>query len=217
MTAEDHQAGKMLPCGVCGQLAIVPQLAPRRPEPPANRQEVERPARTPVASPPSPSLLEEAYLADKGQLRRVRWLAMWLSLVTLFDVSPAVFHVMTQSPATWAWLVLLVAMLQGVFIVWMVATPDWAALRVVMLFFFLVAVGYALVAFRLTGSEVLPWGLDPVRREAPQWCVSAFLVTGLGAYLCGYVSSKWHRAFKLEMSLRAARSATRARSVCARS
>ncbi|MEN6495509.1 MAG: hypothetical protein ABFD16_14605 [Thermoguttaceae bacterium] len=206
LTAEDHQAGKAMSCVVCGQLAIVPQLAPSTPQPPATRQNAaERSPKEPAAAPPSPALFQEAYRADAGKLHRVRWLAMWLSLVILFDVAPAVLHAMPQPAPTWVWLVLLSTVLQGVFIAWMVATPDWATLRVVTLFFLLVALGYGLVAVWVTGSESPPWGLDSVYRWAPRWCVSAFLITSLGAYLCGHVSSKWHRAFKLEMAMKATR------------
>lgn len=108
----------------------------------------------------------------------------------------------------WVWLVFFVAMLEGAFTVWMTVTPDGATLRVVMLFFLLVAIGYALLAVYSLGvssDASLPWGLDSVRPWVSRWCTSVLLVTALGSYLCGHVSMKWRRAFKLQRAQRSAR------------
>lgn len=113
----------------------------------------------------------------------------------------------------WVWLVLFVTMLEGVFTVWMTVTPDWATLRVVMLFFLLVAIGYGLMAVYALGispDRSLPWGLDSVRPWVSRWCTSVLLLTALGAYLCGHVSVKWRRAFKLERVQKLARRHTAA-------
>lgn len=149
----------------------------------------------------------DAYKASRGRLELVRWLALGLLLATFFGAAPAVLYFRVQPTPMWVWLVFFITMLQGGFIAWMVVTPDWATLRVVMLFLLLVAFGYGLTVLRvltLGPDEPMPWGLDAVRPWVSHWCTSVLLVTTLGAYLCGYLSAKWRRAFKLEMAQKAA-------------
>jgi hypothetical protein len=132
-------------------------------------------------------------------------LAFALSLAAIFGVVPAVLHFRPPPAPVWVWLVLFVALLEGAFTVWMIVTPDWATLRVVMLLLLVVAIGYGLVAVDSLGvfsNESLPWGLDSVRPWVARWCTSVLLVTALGAYLCGHISRKWRRAFKLQRAHR---------------
>lgn len=157
---------------------------------------------------PLASILEIAYQADPSKLRLVRWLAVMLGFVTAFTAAPAVVYFPAQPAPPWVWLVLFGSTVQGLFLVWMLATPDWASLRIAMGLFLLVAIGYGLMTLRVTGvppDEHLPLGLDPVRQWASHWCTAVVLVMSLGAYLCGHFSHKWRRSFRVEMALRAAR------------
>lgn len=170
--------------------------------------EATAPSSADTGAPPAAIAWQDAYRAEPDKFPLVVWLALGLGLVAMFGATPAMLHFRAQPAPTWVWLAMFAAVLQGLFIVWMVVTPDWATLRVVTLFFLLVALGYGLVTLRALGAsldEPLPWGLDSVRPWAPRWCASVLLITTLGAYLCGHLSVRWRRAFKLGQAVKSAR------------
>ncbi len=195
-----------------GMTTPIPPPPPPPAEPPSSEPlpsvEGRPPAAASVTSPTVGLPWRGAYKASRERLELVRWLALGLLLATFFGAVPAVLYFRVQPTPVWVWLVLFVTMLQGGFIAWMVVTPDWATLRVVMLFLLLVAMGYGLMVLRALGiasDEPWPWGLDAVRPWIAHWCTSVLLITTLGAYLCGHLSAKWRRAFKLEMAKQAVR------------
>jgi hypothetical protein len=168
--------------------------APSPPPPPP----VEPPIPPAHASQTPPAAPENAYRADAAKLVMVRWLAGFLGLLVAFSVAPAVMHVRLQGSPPWVWIVLLVAAVEGVFLIWLLVTPDWASLRVLMLVFFLAAIGYGamtVLAINTPPGRPLAWGLEPIRRWVPRWSASVLLISALAAYLCGHFSRKWRRAF----------------------
>jgi len=172
---------------------------PAEPEPPRPP----RPARQswfrrgPRLMPPT------AYKPDEGRVQTVQWLAFFLGLVVLFGVAPALGYLNLGTAPGWARAVLLLAALEAVYIAWMLATPDWASVWVVMLVFAFVSAAYGMataIAVATPLDKPMPLGMGELRGSAAQWCGSVLLVHALATYLCGRTSAKWRRAFELEMA-----------------
>jgi len=160
-----------------------------------------------TTNPACASPFEGAYQASPARVQSLRGLAAALGALAVYGAAPAVMHLDLAAPV-WVWGVLCVAAVQVLLLLWAAATPDFASLRVLMLVFVLVAVGYGAItvlALNASPERPLAWGLDPVRRWVPRWCASVLLFNALGAYLCAYAAHKWRRAFDVEMRLRGLR------------
>jgi hypothetical protein len=143
------------------------------------------------------------YRPDEGRVQTVKWLAFFLGLVVLFSVAPALAHLNLQAAPGWARAVLLLAAVQAVYIAWMLATPDWASVWVVMLVFAFVSAAYGMataIAIATPLDKPMLLGMGDLRESASRWCGSVLLVHALATYLCGRTSAKWRRAFELEMA-----------------
>ncbi len=165
-----------------------PSRRPRQREAVARRVRPQRGPRLigPDVAPPEPARVEAT-----------RWLALFLGLIALFSVGPAAMHLNLASAPGWARAVLLLAALEAAYVVWMLAAPDWSTAWVLMLVF---AAGAALTAAATAATlatpldQPMPWGLGAIRRWAPAWFAAVTAVQGLGAYLAGRLSHRWHRA-----------------------
>jgi len=149
----------------------------------------------------------DAYQPDRGKVQTTRWLAFLLALAVLFSMGPVVAlgKLDLQSAPGWARLVVLLAALEAVYVVWMVAAPDWSSVWVVMLVFAFAASGYGMataVAIVTPPDRPMPLGMDEVRQTASTWCLAVLLVNSLATYLRGRTSTRWRRAFELEMAAR---------------
>jgi hypothetical protein len=147
------------------------------------------------------------YRPDAGKIANIRWLAAILGLTVLFSLAPVFYkmHFDVQVAPGWARLVLLLAVLQAVYIAWMLGAPDWVSVWVVMLVFAAVAALYGTAtAMAITAPVDRPMllGMDEVRRPARAWCGSVMLVMSLATYLCGRLSARWRRAVELETASR---------------
>ncbi len=149
----------------------------------------------------------DTYRADASRLASVRWLAFFLSLALLFSALPLFYGAywnLGTAPG-WARLAFLVALLQAVYVTWMLAAPDWASVRVVFVLFAGVSMLYAVataVAVATPLDKPMPLDLGTVRHPAKAWCSSVLLVMALATYLAGRATSRWRRAFELEMAAR---------------
>ncbi len=145
----------------------------------------------------------DVYQPDRGKIQTVRWLAFFLGLVILLSAIPALGHLNLATAPGWARLVLLITALEAVYIVWLLATPDWSTIWVLMLMFAVAATAYGMataVAIATPIDHPMPLGMGPIRASAPRWCMAMLLTTSLATYLCGRTSTKWRRQFELEMS-----------------
>ena len=143
-----------------------------------------------------------AYRPDKGKIQAIRWLAFFSTLVVGFGTVPAWEHLNLETAPDWARVALLLAALQGFYILWMLATPDWSSVWVVMLVFAFVAAIYGMataIALATPLDRPLPLDMEALRRFLPRWCGSALLVNALAAYLCGNSSARWRRSYEREM------------------
>lgn len=149
----------------------------------------------------------QGYRPDRDKLASVYRLGLTLSLITLLEILPALWHALHPSapyitlsgaPA-WAQVVLMLCLLQMVYIVWMVSLPDWSTVWILMLIYGAVSAvyGFAFAVSLLTPrTQEMLLGLDIVRRPTPWWCAAMVLLTFLAAFLCGRTSSRWHRNYQ---------------------
>lgn len=148
----------------------------------------------------------DVYRPDAGRITTLKWLAFFLALAVILSVGPVFFvegQLDLQQAQWWARLVVLLAVIQGVYILWMLGTPDWASVWVVMLVFAGVAALYGMataIALVTWAHEEIPLGMEAVRHSAGGWCGSVLLVMSLATYLCGRTATRWRRAAELELA-----------------
>jgi hypothetical protein len=149
------------------------------------------------------------YEAGGAQLQAVWRLAALLAALLVISLLPVAWHrhLGLQASPGWARSVLLVAGLQGLYLVWMLNAPDWATVRVVMFVFATVATGYAVATTAVMATSLdhpLPLGLGEVRPWAAAWCGGMVLAMGLGTFFSARLSTAWRRVFQQEMAERRA-------------
>ena len=140
---------------------------------------------------------------DPARVRSLRWLASFLAFVVLFSTFPAWEHLDLQTPPGWARLVLLLAALQGCYILWMLATPDWASVWVVMLVFAFSAAVYGMMTAIVLATPLdrpVPLDIGELRPVAPRWCGSVLGLMVLATYLSGLTTARWRRSAEREMT-----------------
>jgi len=174
--------------------AGMPRIAP----PSLPRVETRDRLEPPQRPTPRPTPTIGAYCADRGKRQTVRLLALMLAAIALVGLTPVVwFGQLPMAPApAWAVLVTFVAVLQLLYVAWLVVTPDWATLRVLAGGFLLVAIAYGLGWLLLVTAppaDILSLGLADHRRSAPRWCASVLLLNLLASYLCGQTAARWRR------------------------
>lgn len=145
----------------------------------------------------------DAYRPDPGKVRLIRWLAVFLGFVVVFSTFPAWGHLDLQGAPGWARLVLLLAALQGCYIVWMLATPDWASVWVMMLVFAFAASVYGMMTAIVLATPLdrpVPLEIGELRLLAPRWCGSVLGLMVLATYLSGLTSARWRRSVEREIA-----------------
>jgi len=143
------------------------------------------------------------YRPDHGKIQTTRWLAFFLTFILLFSAAPALAHLDVETAPGWARAALLLALLQAVYVAWMLATPDWSTVWVVMMVFAVVAALYGMataVAIATPWDQPMPLGMGQIRTSASRWCGAVLLVMSLATYLCGRTSARWRRTFELEFA-----------------
>ena len=169
--------------------------APPLPKPRVAKRK--RAVRRPTVMPP------DVCRPDEGRLATVKWLALILAVVVLFSTGPVFvrMHWNLQTAPGWARIVVLMAVLQGVYIAWMLNHPDWASVWVVMLVFAIVASIYGTATAMVLATPLekpMLLGMEEVRHTATAWCGAVLSAMTLATYLCGRTSAKWRRIFELE-------------------
>jgi len=174
----------------------------------------------------------DVYRADRGSLTTVKGLAVILALVVLFSLLPVGWlavspnsrnesvaasdgeadpasekpesYINLEKAPPWARIVMLIAVLQLFYIAWMLTSPDWGGVWVVMVVFALVSTAYGMataMAIAWPIEEPMPLRVEPdLRWPAKYWCGSVLAVMSLATYLCGRTSAKWRRTCELELA-----------------
>jgi len=208
----DEKAGRGMLCPICQESVTVPEAEVAdsdiaQPEPPSieesdaantDDQPAEDdtpPIRTPASVPPP---LNRPRVAEPGpgSVARARrpgnstaWgVAAGLLIVLAYSTLPALGHLRDTPMPPWVRMVLGAALLQAVFVIWMLTVRHWAALAVVTLSFALASIGYATLAafaFAAGDERPIPWGMEAIRSRAAVWSATVLAVYLLATYLCG--------------------------------
>jgi len=151
----------------------------------------------------SPSL--PGYQPTKDQIGIVRAIGMSLLAVAAISVVPAIMDIVDHlraefSPgvARWAYLVLLLAMVQASYAAYVYQLPDWSTVWVVTLVTLLIATGYAMMLGLTFITRSDSWlvsllDLGDVFRggRASLWCFVMLCLSSLVSYFSGRISVRW--------------------------
>jgi len=85
------------------------------------------------------------------------------------------------------------ALLQAVFVIWMLTVRHWAAMAVVTLSFALAATAYAVFALFAFGIITDHLSLQGMASRAAVWSTTVLAVYLLATYLCGAAAVSWRR------------------------
>ncbi|MCA9122040.1 MAG: hypothetical protein H6822_12200 [Planctomycetaceae bacterium] len=149
------------------------------------------------------------YVADRDKVATVRWLAVTLAIAGLVGMVPAIIDVTEHwlSPTSggvsrWACVLMLVALIQSAYALYLIQLPDWSSVWVVTFFTLAIAGSYAAM-FGLTllstdqGEFVQLLGLaDRLRGgKATLWCLIMLSLMSLISYFSGRVGVRWRSVF----------------------
>jgi hypothetical protein len=114
--------------------------------------------------------------------------AAGLLLVLAYSTLPALSHLRDTPMPPWVRVVLGAALLQAVFVLWMLTVRHRAALAIVAVLFAIASIGYAALAafaFAAGAERPMPWGMEPIRSRAAVWSATVLAVYLLATYFCG--------------------------------
>lgn len=146
----------------------------------------------------SPSLRVQAGMS---KMFTIYLLAVALLATVIVSLVPAAPHYNFLQAPLWARVVFCVGIVQLIYVIWMVALPDWSTVWVGMVLFALGASGYAMfwmiAAFSAPGQEMVMGLNEFPKHQVAGWCACMVLLMGLMSYLCGRFSSRWRREFEI--------------------
>lgn len=170
---------------------------------PADLPPVQPPAAQPSAAKVDPPVAVHesrdgrGFRLDAGNLRGVYIWALVEVAITLLMALPALEHLGLSGAPLWAWVVLLLVLLQSAYAMWVVALPDWSTVWFGSLMFGLTSATH-LTALVL--SVILPQGnflgLPSGSWATPVWCTLVTIVTAAMAYGCVRISRPWRVAYE---------------------
>lgn len=207
----DEKAGRGMLCPVCQASVTVPEpemadsvvsgLEPSSIEESDARGSEDQPPKNDrhllQASPsvPPPPAWPEVTQPGVGSVPRVRpgysvpWgVAASLLIVLAYSTLPTLGHLRDVPMPPWVRIVLGSALLQTVFVLWMLSVRHWAAMAVVTFLFSLASIAYATLAafaFAAGVDRPIPWGMEPIRSRAAVWAATVLAVYLLATYACG--------------------------------
>jgi len=142
----------------------------------------------------------QGYFPDRGHRQTVNYIAIFLTIGTVFTMIPAASHWRFVGEPVWAQAVLLVTLVQLAYIGWMISMKDWSSVLMVMVIYVAASAMYgavlAVAMFTPLGTP-MRFDLEPVRDYAVAWSASMLLINLLSAFLTGRVGFRWKRAYHL--------------------
>jgi hypothetical protein len=203
----DQAAGDSVQCRNCGARLEVPQVEAPQPPPIPGDAAVEQPLIVTTDEP----LQRRGHQSAHAQT--IQLLAVALSVMALLSILPVAVAMrapVAMPQATWLggrllepWglAAILVAILHLVYMLYLIQLQDYSCVRVVSLFWLLVASGYALLlAIRLLASQqnrfidmlALDQNLFSSNQEA-LWCFLMTTLSGVLSYAAGRAATSWQR------------------------
>ena len=195
--------GRLIRCPRCDRQMRVPGTPPELPQPPpppATTTEAE-PAPTATAS------VSPWHYAHIHHRRLVSYLCATVIAIAMTSVLPIVFSLLRGQDSTagfefqrWAYVLVLVAVLQLAYAIYLIQIPDWSSVWVVSIATLLLATAYAtLMGIRLlasdTNSVIRFFDLHDNAFTSGQeagWCLIMLILTGVVSYLAGRFGARWH-------------------------
>ncbi len=219
----DEKAGRGMLCPVCEESVTVPDTAdadsevvdlvsPSIEESDASSADGPSPENDtpPVSTPASvPPPLKQRATAKPTSRAAARTLpgnsnawgvAAGALIAIAYSTLPALGHLRDAPMPAWVRAVFGLALLQAVFVVWMLTVRHWAAMVVVALSFALASTAYAVFVWYAlaAGSDQLsPQGMAS---RAAVWSTTVLAVYLLATYVCGAAAVSWRRKALDEIS-----------------
>ena len=182
-----------MPAAAVGQVTLAPPILAAAVTPPPLADRVA-----------APRIVEQrggvrGYRAEPSRVHTVYLIGVGLLALVLFQLAPTSAHLNPATAPNWARAVMLLAVVQTAFAVWLVSLPDWSTVRVAMMVMAGVTTLYG-VALGVTvitpTTKPLLWDLNDVRDKASLWCATVLLLAGLMTYVCGRVAFRWRKAYR---------------------
>ena len=143
------------------------------------------------------------YEPDPGKVQSSRMLALAMALTAAVGAAPGLWALGGEHLPAWAVAALAVAAVQVLYLLWMLALPDWSTVWVGMVVFALTGASYGAVAAWLAfvpeerGENLLE--LLPLRRQALGWSVAEMTLCVLVTYAAGRLAAGWRKALNLRL------------------
>ncbi len=138
--------------------------------------------------------------AGQGKVFSVYGLGLVLMAAAFASLVPAFEHLNPMTAPGWARAVLLAVSIQMVYVLWMVALPDWSTVWVGMLLYAVLASGYAMMwmirVFSASGRELILELHTLDQTQVAGWCATMVLAMGLLSYICGRFSATWRKEYE---------------------
>ncbi len=145
------------------------------------------------------------YQPTSDQVEIVRVIGVALAAVAAISAIPAVLdvvaHLRTETSlgvTRWAYLVLMLAMLQCAYAAYVYQLPDWSTVWVVTIATLVMATGYAMMLGLTFISNGDAWAVrsldlgDVIRGgRASLWCFLMLCLTSMVSYFSGRISVRW--------------------------
>jgi hypothetical protein len=193
--------GRLIRCPRCDRQMRVPGTPPEIPSPPPPPEtESESP-------PPSTAKVSQWYYAQVHHRRMVSYFCAGLIGLAMIGVLPIVFSLLesraqaaTFEVQRWAYVLLLVGVLQLAYAIYLVQIPDWSSVWVISIATLLLATAYAtLMGIRLLAGDgnpvILFFDLDDNPFSSGQeagWCFIMLLLTSALSFLAGRFGTRWY-------------------------
>jgi phage FluMu protein Com len=143
----------------------------------------------------------QGYRPERSRVHTVYWLGLGLFALVLFQLAPALRYWNLATAPDWARYVMMLAVVQLGFAIWMTSLPDWSTVRVTMFVLAGVATLYGVtlgIAALTSPTNSLPFDMDDVRDKVRLWSAAVLLLVCLMTYICGRVGFRWRKSYWLE-------------------
>lgn len=222
ITVSEQAAGREIRCPHCGVMAKAPaapapspppsapplpvSASPSLPVPPAARAAVP-PEPPPAAAVPPPPPARPGYECPASERKAILGVVLAVAAVAFSLAAPACYELVahwsasaSSGVARWAFVLLLLAVVQAAYATYVWQAPDWGSVLAVALLELSVAMGLAFVFGLLVAGksehELVRWlGMtDALRSDlARLWCFFALAVASGAAFGSGRYGFAWRR------------------------
>ena len=141
-----------------------------------------------------PDEIANGYLPEGTRLQMMYLLAGALMTLALMTSWPGLMHFRQGDVPGWVAIVLLMAVAQLVYVVWLLSLPDWSTLRLGMVLSAACATAYACglaIIIATPASRSMALGLGEIRSSAGLWSAFQCALLAATSYGFGRESSAW--------------------------